>query len=71
MKELVGTAVAVVMFIVTVITMLAMVMMAVLLSERVDIASEPTFRDVVLALAAAAVPITASCISSTTKRKDR
>jgi rod shape determining protein RodA len=32
-------------------------MMAVLLSERVDIASEPTSRDVVLALAAAAVPI--------------
>lgn len=32
-------------------------MMAVLLSERVDIASEPTSRDVVLALTAAAVPI--------------
>jgi len=32
-------------------------MMAVLLSERLDIESEPTSRDVVLALAAAAVPI--------------
>ncbi len=32
-------------------------MMAVLLSERVDIASEPTTRDVVLSLIAAAVPV--------------